>query len=67
MDIATRKIMVNVKRRLTRAVNLHLMACGREDDVELALRAEDQLLEYVERQLIERVRGLPGARPEEKA
>lgn len=47
----TSKIMSGVRRRLTRLVNLHLKACGRENEVQIALRAEDQLIGFIEQEL----------------
>jgi len=50
----TSKVMGQVKRKLTKALELYSSACGHECLLARANEVEQQLLDYIQSQLLER-------------
>lgn len=51
MSKLTDPIMRKIKRDLVKVVGMHITACGYEERMERAIKAEEALLEYIETQL----------------
>jgi hypothetical protein len=54
MNANTKKVMDLVRRRLTKTINLHLRACGRDEDVKRAFDAEFYLIDLIQIELVKR-------------
>jgi hypothetical protein len=46
-----RKILAKIRRKLSKVVDLHSYACGRDEDLNKAFQAEDDLMNLIKEEL----------------